>query len=118
MILDKILTQSLNDTTVIAEVEYSINFSEQQNKFFFSLHYNESNSFLFVSGVEMCQFKSKYSTLSPYPLGWGHILKEFVCMNKAGLYGYVHYVSVDYGTIDIDDTLDTPKYLMKIQYIK
>ena len=74
--------------------------------------------FLFVSRVEICQFKSKYSKLSAYPLGSGHILKEFVCMNKAGLYRSVHDISVDYGTIDIDDTLDTPKYLIKMHNIK
>ena len=44
LILGKGPTQGLNDTTLTAEVQYSINFSRSNRKFCLSLHYNWSNS--------------------------------------------------------------------------
>ena len=38
--LGKRLTQRLNDTTLTAEAEYSINFTRSQRKFCLSFHYN------------------------------------------------------------------------------
>ena len=52
-IFGKIPTDGLDDNTIKAEVEYSINFTEKQNKFWLNLHYNGSNSFLFVNGVKI-----------------------------------------------------------------
>ena len=52
-------TQGLDDTTLTADAQYSVNFSRSNRKFFFSLHYNGSNSFLFVNATEMYQFKPK-----------------------------------------------------------
>ena len=43
----------------IAEAKYSINFTESGKRFVLSLHYNVSNSFLFVNKVKMYQFKGK-----------------------------------------------------------
>ena len=37
-------TQALDDTTLSAEAQYSINFSRSNRKFCLSLHYNEGNS--------------------------------------------------------------------------
>ena len=39
----------LHDTTIIAENEYYINFSEQQKKFCLSLHYHGSSSYLLAN---------------------------------------------------------------------
>ena len=57
-------TQELDDTTLTARKEYSINFTEQQNKFFLTLHYNEVNSYIFVNGVETHKLKAKYSQIN------------------------------------------------------
>ena len=38
-------TQGLDDTTITAEAQYSINFSRSNRKFCLSLHHNGSNSF-------------------------------------------------------------------------
>ena len=38
----------MDDTAIKAEDVYSINFSEQENKFCSSVHYNKTDSFLFV----------------------------------------------------------------------
>ena len=53
LILRKDPKKGLYDTTVNAKREYTINFSEQQNKFCLSLHYNVANSYLFVNGVKI-----------------------------------------------------------------
>ena len=45
----KRVTQRLDNTTLTAEAQYSINFSRSNRKFCLSLHYNGTNSFLFVN---------------------------------------------------------------------
>ena len=78
-----------------------------------SLHNNRSNSFLFVNGVRMYQFKAKDIKL--HPLFLGNISKDltFNNMKKTGLKGAVNLFSVDYNAIDINDILDIHKYLIK-----
>ena len=58
-------TDGLDDTRR-SEAEYSINFSETTK--LLSLHYNRSNSFLYISGVKIYQFKGKDSEITVYPL--------------------------------------------------
>ena len=48
LILSKGPIQELDDTRLRADAEYSINFSRSSRKLCLSLHYNGSNSFLFV----------------------------------------------------------------------
>ena len=62
LILGKGATQGLNHT-LTAETQYSINFTRQGIKFCWSLHYNESNSFLFVNATKIYQFKRKDSEI-------------------------------------------------------
>ena len=59
LILGEWITQELDDILIIAKSKYSINFTTKRNKFCLSLHYNESNSFLYVNGVKLYQFKAK-----------------------------------------------------------
>ena len=68
LILGKVPTQGLDDTSLTAEAEYYINFTEQGEKFCLSLHYNGSSSYFFVNGVKICQFKAKDFELVDYPL--------------------------------------------------
>ena len=42
---------------------YSINFTNTNEKFCLSLHYNGANSCLFVNGTEIYKFKAKDSKL-------------------------------------------------------
>ena len=53
LILGKGLTQGLDDTTLVVEAQYSINFSRSIAKFFLSMHYNGSNSSLFVNTIKI-----------------------------------------------------------------
>ena len=59
LILGKGPTQGLNDTTLTAKAQYPINFSRSNRRFCLSLHYNGSNSFLFVNAKEYISSKSK-----------------------------------------------------------
>ena len=47
LILGKGPSQRLDDTTLTSEAHNSINFSRSNRKFCLSLHYNQSNRFLF-----------------------------------------------------------------------
>ena len=59
LILGKGQRKGLDNTSVIAEAEYSINFSRSERKFCLSLCYNGSNSFLFTNATKIHQFKAK-----------------------------------------------------------
>ena len=60
LILGKGPTQGLVDTTLTSEAKYPINFTQSGKRFVLSLHYNGSNSILFVNVTEIYQFKAKH----------------------------------------------------------
>ena len=53
LILGEGLKQGLDDTTLAAETKYSFNFTQSDRSFCLSLHYNGSNSFLFVNATKI-----------------------------------------------------------------
>ena len=89
LLLGKGPTQGLNNTTLAAETQYSINFAGPGIKFYLSMHYNGSNSFLFVNGTKIYQFKAKDSEIKTYLMSLGNILGDFSTnnMKKTGLKG-------------------------------
>ena len=80
LILDKGPTQGL-EHTLTAEKMYSINFTEHYKTFCLSLHYNGANSYLFVNGKEIHEFKAKDSKIVATPLCLGNILKGWTVDN-------------------------------------
>ena len=108
-------TQGLQDTTLTAEAKYPINFTQSGKRFVLSLHYNGSNSFLFVNATNVYQFKAKNSEIKDYALCLGNVSKDFTInnMKKAGLKGVVKCFFIDFNPIDNNDILDIHKYLMK-----
>ena len=52
---------------------YSPNFTVDNKTFCLSLHYNGDNSYLFVNGKEVVNFKAEDSEIVPYPLCLGNI---------------------------------------------
>ena len=60
--------EGLDGTTITAEAKYPIDFTVSGKRFVLSLHYNGSNSFLFVNAVKMYYFKEKDSEIKQYPL--------------------------------------------------
>ena len=81
LILDIGPTQGLDDTTLTTEAKYPINFTQPRKRFVLSLHYNGSNSFLFVNATEIYQFKAKDSGIKDYTLCLGNNSKDFLINN-------------------------------------
>ena len=115
LILDIGPTQGLDDTTLTTEAKYPINFTQPRKRFVLSLHYNGSNSFLFVNATEIYQFKAKDSGIKDYTLCLGNNSKDFLInnMKKTGLKEIVKLISVDFNPIDTNNILDIHRYLMK-----
>ena len=80
-----------------------------------SLHYNGTNSYLIVSGIEIHKFKAKGSEIIPYSLCLGNISKDWTNdnMKKTGFNGSIKDFSTDYKAIATSDILNIHKYLMK-----
>ena len=97
------------------EKMYSVNFTENNEKYCLSLHYSGANSYLFVNSTEIYKFKVKDSEIIATPLYLGNISKDWSVdnMKGTGLNGYVYDFSVDYDSIDADDIKDIHKYLVK-----
>ena len=79
------------------------------------MHYNGTNSYLFVSGTDIYKFKDKDSEIVATPLCLGNISKDWSVgnMKKNGLNGYVYDFSVDYDATDVDDIVDIHTHLME-----
>ena len=54
-------TQELDDTTLTAAAKHPLNFTQSGIRFVLSLHYNESDSFLFVNATKYTNLKQKIS---------------------------------------------------------
>ena len=76
LVLGKGPTQRL-EHTLTTEKMYSINFTVTRKKFCLSLHYNGTNSYLFVNGTEIYKFKAKDSAIVATPLCLGNISKDW-----------------------------------------
>ena len=77
LILGEGPTQGLDDTTLTAEAKYPINFTQSGKRFVLSLHYNGSNSFLFVNATKVYKFKANKSEIKDYALFSGNFPKDF-----------------------------------------
>ena len=93
---------------------HSINFTENNKKVWLSLHFNGGNSYLFVNGKEIHEFKANDSEIVSSLLYLENISKDWTVdnMEKTRINVYVYDFSVDYDTIAVDDILDIQKYLM------
>ena len=80
-----------------------------------SLHYNGSNSYLFVNGHQITKFKAKNSELIKYQMCLGGISSDYINDNnkKTGLYGNFYNFSIDYSPIEVDKTKNIHTYLIK-----
>ena len=127
LVLGKGLIQMIEKTTIYAEKMYSPNFSVENEIFVLSLHYNSDNSFLFVNGQKVTQFKAKDSminnqntraltlgtlTTPSYPSVANNRLSP-KNINDTKLYRNVYEFSVDYSAISNENILKIHKYLMK-----
>ena len=78
------------------------------------MHYNGSNSYLFVNGKEIHKFKAKDSEIIAAPLCFGNISKDFSIdnMKKTGFNGHIYDFSVGYKAIAVENILKIHMYLM------
>ena len=74
-----------------------------------------TNSYLFINGKKIYNFKAKDSETAATPLCLGNTYKDWSADNtkKTGFNGYVYDFSVDYDAIAFDNILNIHKYLMK-----
>ena len=68
LVLSEKSTQGSDNATITVEAKYAIISTESVQQFMLSLHYNGSNSFLFVNAIKIFQFKANKSDTKPYPL--------------------------------------------------
>ena len=111
----------LEDTTLTAEAKYSINFSRSQRKFCLNLHYNRSNSFLFVTVTKIYQFKGNDSGIKKYTLCLGNISKDltFINMKKQDWIDMsTNFLLIIILFTDTSNIADIHKYLMKKRMIQ
>ena len=73
-------TQGVDDTLTV-EVKYPINFTQSGRRFVLSLHYNGSNSFLFINATKIYQFKVKSFEIKSYTLCLGNISNNLTINN-------------------------------------
>ena len=71
------LTQGLNDTTIYAEKNFYINFTDFGKKFVLNLHCNGDNSYLFVNGRQELKFKAKPDQLVKEKLCIGNLSDQW-----------------------------------------
>ena len=115
LILGKGPIKGLGEHCLTAKKMYSVNFTDNDEKYCLSLHYKGANSCLLVNGTEIIKFKAKDSEIDATLLYLGNISKDWSVdnMKYTGLNGYVYDFTVDYDATDVDDIDDIHKYLMK-----
>ena len=74
-------TQGLDDAILTAEAKYLINSTQSRKRFVIILHYNGSNSFLFVNTTKLYQLKPKDSEIKDYRVCLGNISKYLTINN-------------------------------------
>ena len=67
--------QHKDDTILTSEAKYPLNFTQQNERFVSSPHYNGIKSFLFVNTTKICPFKGKNAEIKAYTLCLGNIKK-------------------------------------------
>ena len=109
-------TVRLDYTTITTEAEYSIIFTWSKRKFCLSLHYNESNCFLFVNCHKNISIQSQRLRSKTISIIFRKNFKKIFAVNnmkKTGLNGYVYKIYTDYNINDISNIINIHKYLMK-----
>ena len=107
-------TQGLDGTMLKADAKYPINFSQSGKRFVLNLHYNGSNSFLFLNATKVYQFKTKNSEIKDYALCPDNVSKDFAINNmEKNIKRSCKIFLIDFNPIDTNDILDIHKYLMK-----
>ena len=95
---------------------YSRNFSVENKIFVLSLHYNGDNSYFFVNGQKVTQFKAKNSEIRTTKMFLGTLGTLNLSpknVNNIKMYRNVYDFSVGYSTISNENILKIHEYLTK-----
>ena len=77
--------------------KFNVNFSKANTKFCLGLHYNSDNSYLFVNGKEVFQFKADSKNIKfPTQSCLGSIFNGFSATREVSLNENVYDFLVDY----------------------
>ena len=126
LLLGKAFVQKI-ESSIYAEKMYSPNFSVENKIFVLNLHYNGDNSYLFVNGQKVTQFKANDSVISgvntriltlgsltkSYPSGASNHLSS-KNINDTKMYRNIYDFSVDYSSISNEEILKIHKYLKRM----
>ena len=114
-IMRDLFVPGINDTTLYAEKIYSQYFTAASKKFVLNLHYNSDNSYLFVNGKRELKFKAKDDQIFKEILCLGNISDDWTTANaeKAGFWGEIYDLAVDYTSTNIGDICNIHRYLME-----
>ena len=111
LVLGKAFIRQINNTAIYAKKMYAPNFSVEN---ILILHYNGDNSYLFVNGQNVTQYKAKNSEIGTNTIFLGTLgildlsPKD---VNGIKLYGNIYDFSVDYSSISNENILKIHKYL-------
>ena len=114
-IMGKDYIQKINDTKIYTEKMYYRNFTDPGKKFVLSLHYNDSNSYLYVNGNQELKFKAKTDQLVKEKLCLGNLSDQWTTSEpeKTRLYGKIYDFVVDYEHVaETTKILDMHRYLI------
>ena len=96
-------TSDINSSFGSPKKVFRINFTKAKKKFYLSLHYNYSNSYLFVNGKEIYKIKTDYENVDFLTqLYLGSISDKFDSndIKEVSFKGNICDFSVDYNAID------------------
>ena len=100
----------INDTEIYAEKSYTPDFTSDNKVTCLSFHYNGNNSFLYVNGKQITQFKTN-TKINKYPIAIGNIANS-VDLSDSGFYGNIYDFSVSYEQISKENILKIHTYLI------
>ena len=115
-------TDGLDNTIIKVEAKYFVTITKPRMKLCWSLHCNETNSYLCPNDMKIRQCKAMDSEIKPYILCLGKISNSLALDNmkkkkKNGMNGLVYNFFFNYQIADVSDITDIHKHLMKKQNI-
>ena len=101
-VMGKDFIQGIDDTNIYAEKNFRTNFTDSGKKFILSLHYNGSNSYLFVNGYQELKFTEKNANIPKRTLNIDNLSSDWnsVDVPKTSMFGDIFDVVVDYELVN------------------
>ena len=109
------LDKLVSGKTIQAEKMFDVNFTEANKKFVLSLHYNGSDSYLYVNSKQIYKFTAQNRPVTGKTINLGIISNDFPTSEakEVALQGKVYEFSVDFRKRTIDDIENIHTYLIK-----